>query len=103
MRLLNETLHHVDIKKSLADKLVDASASGSLSSVLGCLRDDSPFAKDYNGYLEACRELDLLENTIQSYTEDRNGFFRNALISGQKLTVLISYVLYLIVTIALVT
>jgi len=99
--LFNLSLHNVKFKNQLGADLIEASSDGNLSKILGLLKDQTRFINDYNGYYQACKELDNIKKTIRSLTFD-DFIFENALLLGQKLTVLLSYLLCFIVTIILI-
>jgi|GEM_PF-1231424 len=101
IELFEEYLHNVNFKKRIIASLQEVSKEGDLSKIVNILSDQKPFLEDYNGYYKACKEVQYLRKQIENLNlGDR--VFENALILGQKLTVLMSYVLCLIVTVILI-
>ena len=101
IELFEEYLHNVNFKKQIASSLSNAAKEGNLTSIVTILSDQKPFIDDYNGYYKACKDAQVLKRQIENLSlEDK--VFENALILGQKLTVLMSYVLCLIVTVILI-
>ena len=101
IELFEEYLHNVNFKKQIIASLQEVSKEGDLSKIVNILSDQKPFLEDYNGYYKACKEVQYLRKQIENLSlGDR--VFENALILGQKLTVLMSYVLCLIVTVILI-
>ena len=73
----------------------------SVEKIIQILSDQQQFINDYNGYYEACRKTKLIEEKIKTLrNEDK--IFSGALLLGQKTTVLVSYVLCFIVTVAVI-
>lgn len=98
--LFGEYLHNVKFKKQLETRLRELASNGDLSDIVGLLSDQGPFIADYNGYYNACREAQNIKTYIQSLSA-HDKYSDDALILGQKLTVLVSYMLCLIVTVIL--
>lgn len=101
IELFEEYLHNVTFKKHIISTLNEAAKEGNLTKIVHFLTDQKPFIDDYNGYYKACREVQHLKRQAENLNlGDR--VFESALILGQKLTVLMSYVLCLIVTVILI-
>ena len=100
-QMFEEHLHNVEFKKLTISKLEDISKEGDLNQIIQMLSDQQQFINDYNGYYEACRQAKIIEKKIQLLTNQDN-IFNNALSLGQKTTVLLSYVLCFIVTVAVI-
>jgi len=99
--LLEDSLHNVEFKKKIISKVEEVAKEGSLESVINILSDQQQFINDYNGYYEACRQAKILEQKIKNMT-NKNTMFNGSLLIGQKITVLASYVLCFIVTVAVI-
>ena len=101
IELFNEHLHNIQFKQKLAATLTEDAMTGDLSKIVGRLSNQTEFINDYNGYYNACKEVQRLKTQIQFLKlEDR--IFDRAIFLGQKLTVLVSYVLCFIVTVILI-
>ena len=99
--LLNEHLHNVEFKNNVIHDLKEIAKEGDLSKIVNILSDRKPFVDDYNGYYKACKELQNISNQIK-YIGAEDKVFGDAMLLGQKMTVLMSYILCLIVTVILV-
>lgn len=100
-QMFEEHLHNVEFKKITISKIEEISKEGDLNQIIHMLSDQQQFINDYNGYYEACRQAKIIERKIQLLTNQEN-IFNNALALGQKTTVLLSYVLCFIVTVAVI-
>ncbi|GAB4162305.1 MAG: hypothetical protein Tsb006_0360 [Rickettsiaceae bacterium] len=99
--LFQDYLHNVEFKKRIISQLDEVAKEGNLEKIIQILADQQQFVNDYNGYYDACRQAKLIEQQIKSINNE-DGTFRNSLLVGQKVTVLMSYVLCFIVTIAVI-
>jgi hypothetical protein len=99
--LFLENLHNVRFKTRLAEELKEQAASGNLSDIVKKIRNNNEFIEDYNGYHAACNEIEQLDKQIE-VLKSEDEIFDGALFFGQKLTVLISYVLCFSMTVMLV-
>jgi hypothetical protein len=99
--LFEEHIHNVEFKKRLISQLTEVAKNGSLSKVIQLLSNQQQFVNDYNGYYEACRKAKLIEEQIK-ILRNEDKMFSGALLLGQKITVLVSYVLCFIVTITVI-
>lgn len=99
--LFNDHLHNVKFKNNMIDDLKEIAKEGDLSKVVNILSNQKPFIDDYNGYYKACKELQNISNQIK-YIGVEDKVFSDATLLGQKMTVLMSYILCLIVTVILV-
>lgn len=100
-KMFEEHLHNVEFKKLTISKIEEISKEGDLNQIIQMLSDQQQFINDYNGYYEACRQAKIIERKIQLLTNQDN-IYNNALSLGQKTTVLLSYVLCFIVTVAVI-
>ena len=101
IELFNASIHNVKFKRELEAELLDVSNEGDLSKIVDLLKDQTKFVNDYNGYYKAYKEIEHLQHQIKSLTFE-DFLFNNALLFGQKLTVLLSYLLCFIVTMILI-
>jgi hypothetical protein len=98
--LFEYNLHNAKFKTSLAASLRLEAKTGILGNVVKVLSDQTPFIQDYNGYYAACKEMQILEKQIL-FLGSRDRIQDDAIILGQKLTVLASYIMCLIVLVIL--
>jgi hypothetical protein len=99
--LFNSSIHNIKFKRELEAQLLDLASEGDLYKIVDSLRDQTRFVNDYNGYYKACKEIEILQQQIRSLAFS-DLIFNNALLFGQKLTVLLSYLLCFIVTMILI-
>jgi hypothetical protein len=99
IELLGDSLHNVKFKQQIASSLTDVSISGNFSQIVHILSNQAPFIDDYNGYYNVSKEIRNIRNYINLLSSGDD--LGNALFLGQKLTVLISYILCFIVTLIL--
>lgn len=95
--LFEEHIHNIEFRKKIIQQIDNCSNDGNLNKVIAILSDQQQFINDYNGYYEACRKVKVIEEKIKVLcNEDK--IFNGALLLGQKVTVLVSYVICFIVT-----
>ena len=99
--LFKDHLHNVEFKEKILSMLDEVAKEGKLSQIIQALSDQQQFINDYNGYYEACRQAKILEQKIKTLNNERT-IFNNSLVLGQKMTVLVSYVLCFIVTVSVI-
>ena len=97
--LFKNHLHNVEFKDKILSMIDEVTEEGSLSNIIQILSDQQQFINDYNGYYKACKKAKILEQEIKSLNNERK-IFNSYLILGQKMTVLVSYVLCFIVTVS---
>lgn len=101
IELLKVNLHNIEMKQKVLSELTDYAEEGDLSKVVKRLQQSQDFIDDYNNYYKACKHVQRLEQDISKLMlEDL--YSKNAIFLGQKLSVLISYVLCFIVTLMLI-
>lgn len=99
--LFEDHLHNVEFKAKILSMLDEVAKENNLSQIIQILSDQQQFINDYNGYYEACRRAKILEQKIKQLNNEGN-LFSSSLMLGQKTTVLVSYVLCLVVTVAVI-
>lgn len=97
--MFEESIHNIEFRQKLSDQLAQVAKEESIKNIVQLLYDQQPFVNDYNGYYEACKKTKMIEQQIKAL-HNEDSVFSTALLLGQKMTVLISYVLCFIVTIA---
>lgn len=101
VELFEDTLHNVQFKKTVTSKILEAAKTGKAHDIIAVLSDSQGFVNDYQGYHDALQKTEMLKRSIVGLRDDTGVINNNAVIIGQKTTVLFSYILCFIVTIAL--
>lgn len=101
INLFNKYVHNIKFKNTLKEKLISLSKDSDFAKVIELLTNQTPFINDYNGYYNAVNEVKKLKKQIQFLHTD-NLIHEKSLILGQKLTVMFSYLLCLLVTVILI-
>lgn len=96
--LLEDNLHNIKFKEEIIDKVEVAGEKGDLSEIIKVLSNQQQFINDYNGYYDACRRLKVIDDQI-FHLNNSDSMFNTSLLLGQKVSVLASYILCLIVTV----
>ena len=97
---INDNLHSTKLKKVITSEIAELAPTGSLSQILYVISNPQLFKNDYRGYKVAYQQtLDLTE-TI-GYLSDENHVHELGLALGQRLTVLFSYFLFMLVALIL--
>ena len=99
--LFQDYLHNVEFKKKIFFQLDEVAALGKLSEIIHIVSNQQQFINDYNGYYEACRQLKIIEQNIKLISNE-DAIYNSSLLLGQKATVLLSYIMCFIVTIAVI-
>lgn len=96
--LLEDNLHNKEFKQSVIESVKEAGKEGSYSDIIEVLSDQQKFIDDYNRFYEACKKVKNLEEKIKAL-KNSDVVFNSSVLLGQKMTVLASYILCLIVTV----
>lgn len=96
--LLQENINNVKFKEEIITQVEKAGEKNDLSEIIQVLSNQQQFINDYNGYYEACRQIKIIEDKIY-YLNNSDSMFNTSLLLGQKVAVLASYILCLIVTV----
>lgn len=97
---LNTMLHNSALKKSVLEKIGDYAGNSNLPEILNLISNPKMYYNDNNGYSKACAEVADLNKKISALTyTDRTVRFGQML--GQRIVVLMSYLLFLIVTMSM--
>ena len=99
--LFEENLHNIEFKKKIIAKLEELVQEGSLKKIIEALSDQQQFINDHNDYHKACKQAKILEQQINTLN-GRSSDSQVAVLFGQKMTVLLSYVLCFIVTVTVI-
>lgn len=98
---INDNLHSMKLKKIITSEIAELSAAGSLSQMLYVISNPQLFQNDYRGYKVAHRQaLDLTDKI--NYLSDEETVREIGIELGQKLTVLLSYFLCMLVSLMLI-
>jgi hypothetical protein len=98
---INDNLHSTKLKKIITSEIAELSATGSLSQMLYVMSNPQLFYNDYRGYKVAHRQVGNLAKEIK-YLSDEEQMYEVGLALGQKLTVLFSYFLCMLVSLILI-
>jgi hypothetical protein len=97
----NDNLHSTKLRKVITSEIAELAGNGNLASMLYVISNPKLFQNDYRGYKVACHQAMEMTNTMRDLSDSRK--MRAIGISlGQRLTVLFSYLLCMIVTLILV-
>lgn len=100
--LFADYLYNMQFRNNIFSELNSLEKEGDLSRIIDLLSDQRRFVEDYKGYLEASTTAHVLRQKIQ-FLNNQSNRFCDTLIVGQKMTVLFSYILCLIVAIMVIT
>ncbi|MDX1917209.1 MAG: hypothetical protein SFT68_04415 [Rickettsiaceae bacterium] len=92
--LVQKGIKHVETKNSLIMKINRAAEEGKLSEILNLVTNVQMYLIDQNGYIKATKEVIVINNRIESLTDKANSRSER-LIFGQRVTAVISYMLFL--------
>ncbi len=101
-KLFDQYLHNVEFKKNILAKISETSQSGNITDLIAVFSNQQQFINDYSGYYEACKKVKNIEEQINILSNQTNVFNSTAILLGQKTTVLASYILCLIVIVAII-
>lgn len=93
-------IHNIYLKKTILTKITDAIAKTSLAEILKAISNQKLFINDQNGYYKACRDINLL-NQRKNLLANSTKVKKFGVLLGQRVTVLLSYLLFLIVAFTL--
>ncbi|RTK92698.1 MAG: hypothetical protein EKK61_03155 [Rickettsiales bacterium] len=99
--LFQDCLHNVEFKKKILVQLDEVANEGQFDKIIKIFSNQQQFLNDYNGYYEACRQIKIIEQNI-TMINDEDSNFVTAMLIGQKATVLLSYIMCFIVTVAVI-
>ncbi|NRB10260.1 MAG: hypothetical protein HRU35_01390 [Rickettsiaceae bacterium] len=99
--LCAEYIHNVKFKAEIISNLEKISSDNTVFDIVDVLSNQQKFINDYNGYYEACKMAQVYLEKIQKLRSSQKTDNR-ALIFGQNVTVLTSYVLCFIVAMILI-
>ena len=98
---INDNLHSIKLKKVITSEIAELASTGSLSQILYVISNPQLFQNDYRGYKVAHRQVVDLTDNIK-YLSDEEQVYELGIALGQRLTVIFSYVLCLLVALILV-
>lgn len=99
--LIDENFHNIEFKKQIVAKLDEAGKTESLDNIIKVLANQQQFVNDYNSFRDVCKQVKMIEERI-NLIQNSNGIQNAALLLGQKVTVLASYILCLVVTVTVI-
>lgn len=98
---INDNLHSSKLKKVITSEIAELSTTGSLSQMLYVISNPQLFYNDYRGFKVAHKQVLDLEKEIK-YLSNEEQMYSMGLCLGQRLTVLFSYFLCMLVSLVLV-
>ncbi len=98
---IDKELRNVTTKKALKQKITAAANEGLLSDVLEMLTHPKVYINDQSGYFKACKEAEALDSQIESFSKLQD-IRQQGVLYGQRITVLISYILCFAVSLILI-
>lgn len=94
---VNDNLHSSKLKKVITSEIAELSATGSLSQVLYVISNPQLFQNDRRGYKVAYQQSLELTTVITDLSDEKK-VYEMGVALGQRLTVLLSYFLLMLVT-----
>ena len=97
----NRTINNVKVRKSLEEKIKSAVEKGDHSEMLKIIGNPRIFINDQSGYYKACRDINVINKKIAALT-NISEVKQYGIIFGQRITVLISYLLFALISLFMV-
>lgn len=98
---INRTINNVKIRKNLEEKIKTAVEKGDHSEMLKVIGNPRIFINDQSGYYKASRDINLINKKIAALT-NISDVKHYGIIFGQRITVLISYLLFALISLFMV-
>ncbi len=102
IKLFDQYLHNTEFKKTISSKIESVAEESSIPKIIDIFSNQQQFIDDYNGYYQACKQANSLEEKIMTLNAEVSNFNNAFIILGQKTTVLASYILCLVAIVAIV-
>jgi hypothetical protein len=97
----DKTLHNVRLKKNIDDKIKNASEESDFATMLKIVTNPKVYINDQSGYYKACRDVNMINKKITALTNNEE-VKQFGTLFGQRITVLVSYMLFIIISIFMV-
>jgi hypothetical protein len=98
---IESSLHNVKLKKSIIERVVEASDQGHLAEMLSLVSNSRMYHNDTVGYNNACNEINMTNKQIAILAHN-NKVSKFGTLFGQRITVLMSYMLFVIITLTVI-
>jgi serine/threonine protein kinase len=101
LQTLNENIFNSDTKSALEKRLFDAADKQDLATIVNIFSDNNIFSEDLAGFTKACKQMQELNTQIQELNTEIEKS-ENLIFYGQKVTVIFSYMICLIISLVFV-
>ncbi len=98
---IEKNLRNVRLKKLICDKIKNAASEADPHGVLKIASNPKIYQNDQTGYYKASRDINLINKSIVALTNNKDVTEFGKLF-GQRITVLISYLIFLIIILCMV-
>ena len=98
---IENTIKNVRVKRTLEDKIRNAADEGDMAAILKTVSNPKIYQNDQAGYYKACRDVNIINKKIKALTNN-NDVSQYGTLFGQRITVLLSYLLYIIIILFMV-
>ena len=97
-KFINFNINNTNTRKELENKINNASEEADLETILKIIANNKIYEKDQRGYYKACNDVNNISKKIRSLANDKD-VKQFGIIFGQRITVLISYLLFMVIMI----
>lgn len=97
----DKVLHNTRLRKNIEDKIINSSEEADFAGMLKIITNPKLYINDQNGYYKACRDVGVINKKIEALTNNSEVKEFGTLF-GQRITVLVSYLLFIIITLFMV-
>lgn len=98
---IDKTINNVRLKKGLEDKIKNAAEESDMPKMLKIISNPKVYINDQSGYYKACRDVNMINKKIDALTNN-NDVKQFGTLFGQRITVLVSYLIFIIITLFMV-
>ena len=98
---IEKNLHNVKLKRMMEEKIKNASEESDLPVILKIASNPKVYQNDQAGYYKASRDISAINKKIAALTNN-NDVKKFGTLFGQRITVLISYLIFLIIILCMV-
>lgn len=93
---INTSINHVKTRRTIEENINHAMDEADLSGILKEISNPRTYQKDQSGYFKACKDVNSINKRIKALANDKDVSHFGQLF-GQRITVLISYLLFMII------
>ncbi len=98
---VEKNLRNVRLKKLIEEKIKNAAQESDLGAILKIASNPKIYQNDQTGYYKASRDINLINKKITALTNNKDVTEFGTLF-GQRITVLVSYLIFLIIILCMV-